>query len=88
MKRQDYSDTPPFYYFANAHGDFCINHGNHDLKELFGVLKRSFSHDSILFDGIAKLEDSLCHIAKSSLDTKIQSATQKAGQSSSENEFA
>lgn len=58
LRRQDYSDSPSFYYFADASGRFRVNHGNHDLHALLDRLKRDFSSDRGLGHHLDQL--SLC----------------------------
>lgn len=55
LRRQDYSDTPSFYYLADAAGQFRVGHGGHDLHALLSKLQKSFARDPELCHDLEKL---------------------------------
>lgn len=55
LHRQDYSDMPSFYTFQDAHGDFHVEHAEHNLFVLLKTLENYYIFNKPLSEEIKKI---------------------------------
>lgn len=70
LHKQNYSDGTCFYTLEDNRGEFRVNYGNHDLKELVGVLERTIEIDKEYLSKCPHLQENIEQTKKLISDIK------------------